>query len=85
MALRKTGQKMLQVNIFFEDVNGNGEYNDGRKTYYFASSINGSKLILKNSDWFNGKSVTITKLTSTELHITATDKVSEENYQIQRR
>lgn len=71
--------------IFFEDVDGNGGYNDGYKTYYFASSINGNKLVLRNSDWLEGKDVTITKLTSTELHITATDKVSEENYEMKRR
>lgn len=71
--------------IFFEDVDGNGGYNDGYKTYYFASSINGDKLVLRNSDWLEGKDVTITKLTSTELHITATDKVSEENYEMKRR
>ena len=71
--------------IFFEDVDGNGGYNNGYKTYYFASSINGNKLILRNSDWLDGKDVTITKLTSTELHITATDKVSEENYEMKRR
>lgn len=71
--------------IFFEDVDGNGGYNDGYKTYYFACSINGDKLMLRNSDWLEGKDVTITKLTSTELHITATDKVSEENYEMRRR
>lgn len=71
--------------IFFEDVDGNGGYNDGDKTYYFASSINGNKLVLRNSDWLEGKEVTITKLTNTELHITATDKVSEENYEMKRR
>lgn len=71
--------------IFFEDEDGNGGYNDGFKTYYFASSINGNKLVLRNSDWLGGKDVTITKLTNTELHITATDKVSEENYEMKRR
>lgn len=71
--------------IFFEDEDGNGGHNDGFKTYYFASSINGNKLILRNSDWLEGKDVTITKLTNTELHITATDKVSEENYEMKRR
>ena len=71
--------------IFFEDEDGNGGYNDGFKTYYFASSINGNKLVLRNSDWLEGKDVTITKLTNTELHITATDNVSEENYEMKRR
>lgn len=71
--------------IFFEGVNGKGGYNNGHKTYYFASSTNGNKLILKNSDWLNGKSVTITRLTSTELYITATDEFSEENYEMKRR
>lgn len=71
--------------IFFEDEDGNGGYNDGFKTYYFASSINGNKLVLRNSDWLEGKDVTITKLTNAELYITATDKVSEENYEMKRR
>lgn len=71
--------------IFFEDEDGNGGYNDGYKTYYFASSIDGNKLVLRSSEWLQGKAVTITKLTSTELHITATDAVSEENYEMIRR
>ncbi|WP_294477697.1 hypothetical protein [uncultured Bacteroides sp.] len=71
--------------IFFEDEDGNGGFNDGYKTYYFASSIDGNKLVLRSSEWLQGKAVTITKLTSTELHITATDAVSEENYEMKRR
>ena len=53
--------------------------------YYFASSINGNKLILRDSGWLAGKSITITKLTKTELHITATDENSEENYEMIKR
>ena len=68
--------------IFFEDTDGNGGYSDGSHTYYFASSINGNKLILRDSGWLAGKSITITKLTKTELHITATDENSEENYEM---
>ena len=58
---------------------------DGSHTYYFASSINGNKLILRDSGWLAGKSITITKLTKTELHITATDENSEENYEMIKR
>ena len=50
--------------IFFEDTDGNGGYSDGSHTYYFASSINGNKLILRDSGWLAGKSITITKLTT---------------------
>lgn len=71
--------------IFFTDVNGNGGYNNGYQTYHFASSVDGDKLILGNSEWLYGKSVTITRLTETELHITATDAESEENYEMQKR
>ena len=71
--------------IFFEDTDGNGGYSDGSHTYYFASSINGNKLILRDSGWLVGKSITITKLTKTELHITATDENSEENYEMIKR
>ena len=71
--------------IFFEDTDGNGGYSDGSHTYYFASSINGNKLILRDSGWLAGKSITITKLTKTELHITATDENSEENYEMIKR
>lgn len=72
--------------IFFEDVDGNGGYNDGYKTYYFASSISDNKLILRSSEWLEGKSsVVITKLTQTELHIKAIDSDSEENYEMKRR
>ena len=71
--------------IFFEDKDGNGGYNNGYQTYYFASSITNNKLILRNSEWLSGKSVTITKLTDTELHITATDASSEENYEMEKR
>ena len=71
--------------IFFEDTDGNGGYSDGNHTYYFASSINGNKLILRDSGWLAGKSITITKLTKTELHITATDENSEENYEMIKR
>lgn len=71
--------------IFFEDTDGNGGYSDGGHTYYFASSINGNKLILRDSGWLAGKSITITKLTKTELHITATDENSEENYEMIKR
>ena len=48
----------------------------------FNNSINGNKLILRDSGWLVGKSITITKLTKTELHITATDENSEENYEM---
>lgn len=71
--------------IFFEDEDGNGGYNDGYKTYYFASSVEGNKLVLRNSEWLSGKEVTITKLTTNELHLKATDSVSEENYEMKRR
>ncbi|WP_158560981.1 Ig-like domain-containing protein [Bacteroides sp.] len=72
--------------IFFEDEDGNGGYNDGYKTYYFASSVEGNKLILRNSEWLDGKtSIIITKLTETELHLKAIDSVSEENYEMKRR
>lgn len=71
--------------IFFEDVDGNGGYYDGHVTRYFSSLIDGNKLVFKSSDWLSGKSVTITKLTSTELHITATDEDSEENYEMKKR
>ena len=71
--------------IFFEDTDGNGGYSDGSHTYYFASSIIGNKLILRDSGWLAGKSITITKLTKTELHITATDENSEENYEMIKR
>lgn len=71
--------------IFFEDTNGNGGYFDGSKTNYFASSLQGNKLILENSDWLVGKSITITKLTATELHITATEASSVENYEMKKR
>ena len=71
--------------IFFEDTDGNGGYSDDLHTYYFASSINGNKLILRDSGWLAGKSITITKLTKTELHITATDENSEENYEMIKR
>ena len=71
--------------IFFEDTDGNGGYSGVSHTYYFASSINGNKLILRDSGWLAGKSITITKLTKTELHITATDENSEENYEMIKR
>lgn len=71
--------------IFFEDNDGNGGYYSGYQTYYFASSVDGDKLILRNSEWLYGKIITITKLTDTELHITATDADSEENYEMQKR
>lgn len=71
--------------IFFEDKDGNGGYYSGYQTYYFASSVDGDKLILRNSEWLYGKIITITKLTDTELHITATDADSEENYEMQKR
>lgn len=71
--------------IFFEDTDGNGGYSDGSHTYYFACSINGNKLILRDSGWLAGKSITITKLTKTELHITVTDENSEENYEMIKR
>lgn len=71
--------------IFFEDEDGNGGYNDGYKTYYFASSVEGNKLVLRNSEWLSGKEVTITKLTKNELYLKATDSVSEENYEMKRR
>ena len=48
-------------------------------------AINGNKLILRDSGWLAGKSITITKLTKTELHITATDENSEENYEMIKR
>lgn len=71
--------------IFFESTHGNGGYFDGSKTNYFASSLDGNKLILENSDWLVGKSITITKLTATELHITATEASSVENYEMKKR
>ena len=71
--------------IFFEDTDGNGGYSDGSNTYYFESSIKGNKHILRDSGWLAGKSITITKLTKTELHITATDENSEENYEMIKR
>ncbi len=71
--------------IFFEDEDGNGGYNDGYNTYYFASSVEGNKLILRSSEWLSGKDITITKLTTNELHLKATDFVSEENYEMKRR
>lgn len=71
--------------IFFEDTHGNGGYFDGDDTNYFASSLQGNKLILENSDWLVGKSITITKLTATELHITATEASSVENYEMKKR
>lgn len=71
--------------IFFESTHGNGGYFDGSKTNYFASSLDGNKLILKNSNWLLGKSITITKLTTTELHITATEASSVENYEMKKR
>ena len=71
--------------IFFESTHGNGGYFDGSKTNYFASSLDGNRLILENSDWLLGKSITITKLTTTELHITATEASSVENYEMKKR
>lgn len=71
--------------IFFESTHGNGGYFDGSKIHYFASSLDGNKLILKNSNWLLGKSITITKLTTTELHITATEASSVENYEMKKR
>lgn len=71
--------------IFFESTHGNGGYFDGSKTNYFASSLDGNKLILKNSNWLLGKSITITKLTTTELHFTATEASSVENYEMKKR
>lgn len=71
--------------IFFESTHGNGGYFDGSKTNYFTSSLQGNKLILENSDWLLGKSITITKLTTTELHITATEASSVENYEMKKR
>lgn len=71
--------------VFFEDADGNGGYNDGYKDYYFASSLSGNKLILTSSEWLEGKTVVITKLTTTELHIKATDAESEENYEMKKR
>lgn len=71
--------------IFFTDVNGNGGYNNGYQTYSFIASIEGNKLIIRNSEWLKNKSITITKLTSTELYIKAVDADSEENYEIKKR
>ncbi|WP_455593119.1 hypothetical protein [Bacteroides sp.] len=71
--------------IFFESTHGNGGYFDGDDTSYFASSLQGNKLILENSNWLIGKSITITKLTATELHITATEASSVENYEMKKR
>lgn len=71
--------------IFFEDEDGNGGYNDGYKTYYFASSVKGDRLILRSTEWLLGKEVTITKLTDTELYLKAVDSESEENYEMKRR
>lgn len=71
--------------IFFEGTHGNGGYFDGDDTNYFASSLQGNKLILENSDWLVGKSITITKLTATELHITTTEASSVENYEMKKR
>lgn len=71
--------------IFFEDEDGNGGYNDGYKTYYFASSVKGNRLILRSTEWLLGKEVTITKLTDTELYLKAVDSESEENYEMKRR
>lgn len=71
--------------IFFESTHGNGGYFDGSKTNYFASSLQGNKLILEDSNWLVGKSITITKLTATELHITATEASSVENYEMKKR
>lgn len=71
--------------IFFESTHGNGGYFDGSKTNYFASSLDGNILILENSNWLTGKTITITKLTTTELHITATEASSVENYEMKKR
>ena len=76
---------LTQTHIFFEDEDGNGGYNDGYNTYYFASSVKGDRLILRSTEWLLGKEVTITKLTDTELYLKAVDSESEENYEMKRR